>query len=268
MKTVRILCIGDLIGKTGVDLFSSHIAPLKKEHRADIVIVNGENSAPNGRGITSSIAEALFAAGADIISGGNHSFDQKEIYSYLSDLEKQIVRPANFPSGCPGRGATIFSIAPGLKLGFVNIQGRVFSRQQLDCPFKTLESILTFVKSQAQIVLVDFHAEATSEKAGFAYYFDGKVGGIFGTHTHVQTSDDRILPGGTGFISDIGMTGSLNSMIGMKKESIIHNMRTQLPVRFEVDTEPPFVISGVLFELNVDTGKTVSIERIFHVYKS
>ena len=267
MKTVRILCIGDLIGKTGVNLFNKHIATLKKQYAADLIVVNGENSAPNGRGITSAIAEDLFEHGANVITGGNHSFDQKEVYEYLADLEKPIIRPANYPTGCPGKGFFIVRLASGKKLGVVNLQGRVFSRQLLECPFKMLETMLTFLKSQTNLIIVDFHAEATSEKAGFAYSFDGKVSSIFGTHTHIQTSDERILPGGTAFITDIGMAGSLNSMIGMKKEPIIHNLRTQLPVKFEVDSQSPFVLSGILIELDQESGQAVSIERVFRVYQ-
>ncbi len=267
MKTVRVLCVGDLIGKTGVGLFNKHIASIKREYAADVVIVNGENSAPNGRGITGAIAEDLFEHGADVITGGNHSFDQKEIYEYLSDLERPIIRPANYPSGCPGKGSYILRLASGKKLAVVNLQGRVYSRQLLECPFKALETMLTFLKSQTNLIIVDFHAEATSEKAGFAYSFDGRVSAIFGTHTHVQTSDERILPNGTAFISDIGMVGSFNSMIGMKKEPIIHNLRTQLPVKFEVDTQPPFVLGGILIELDCESGRTIKVEGILRTYQ-
>ncbi len=266
-ELVKILCVGDVIGSPGLILFSKHISALKKEFSIDATIVNGENSAVNGRGITSLAANELLRSGADFITGGNHSFDQREVYETLSNLDFPLLRPANFPAGCPGRGVGFVSLPNGHKIGVINLQGRIFSRQQLECPFKALDSILTFVRSQTNIIIVDFHAEATSEKAGFAYFADGRVSAIFGTHTHVQTADERILPNGTGFITDIGMIGALNSMIGMKKDPIIHNMRTQLPVKFEVDTEPPFVISGIVFTIEKTSGKTVAIERIFKTYQ-
>lgn len=258
-KTIKLLCFGDLIGTPGCMLFQKHAQQLKEKYKADGIIVNGENSAPNGRGITAKIMTQLKEAGADLVTGGNHIWDQKEVYHYLAD-HSDLLRPANFPGGCPGRGVGFFECA-GVKIGVINLQGRIYMRQQLDCPFRALDSLVTFVKSQTPVVIVDFHAEASSEKAGMGLYADGRVSAVLGTHTHIQTADERILPGKTAFISDLGYAGSLNSMIGMTKESVLPNFLTQMPSKFEVEAKPPFVISGVCVEIEVSSGQAVSIER-------
>lgn len=260
MNTIRVLLIGDVVGATGRAMFQKHANRLKKEYAAQALIVNGENSSSRGRGITERIVRFFKHNGADVITSGNHIYAVKEVYSYL-DQDHTILRPANFPHGAPGVGVTTF-LCDGLLIGVMNLQGRVFMREHVDCPFRTAESILTYLRHKTNIIFLDFHAETTSEKNGLAYYLDGKISGFVGTHTHVQTADERVLPGGTAYITDLGMVGSLNSMLGMKKEPIINNFLTQLPTRFEVDNSVPVVLSGVCIEVNRTTGKAVSIERI------
>ena len=220
-------------------MFQKYAPKLKKEYGADAIIVNGENSASNGRGITPKIVTALKHNGADLITTGNHAFQKKESYSYYSS-NKDLLRPLNFPNSCPGTGVGIFNIN-AMAIGVINVQGQVFMRENLSCPFRAVESALTYLKDRTNIVIVDMHAETTSEKMGMGWYFDGKVSAVVGTHTHVQTADERILPQGTAFITDLGMAGAYNSMIGMKKEPILHRMLTQMPSKFEVESDLPYV---------------------------
>ena len=226
-----------------------------------MVIVNGENSGPRGRGITSRIAKNFIHNGADVITTGNHIWAEREIYQYLNQ-NNHIIRPANFPSGTPGKGATIITTLTGHSVGVINVQGRVFMRESLSCPFMAVDSLLSYLKERAQVVLVDFHAEATSEKYGMGHYLDGRVSAVFGTHTHVQTADEQILPKGTAYISDLGMVGALDSMLGMKKEPIIDHFITQMPTKFSVELTGPFVLSGVLITVDATTGKAEKIERV------
>lgn len=260
-NVIRILCVGDIVGATGRAMFNKHIARLRAEEQADIVMVNGENSANDGRGITPRVMEELKRSGADIVTSGNHIWDKKEIYPYL-DQNTDLIRPANYPQGNPGIGVTTVATSSGHLVGFINLQGRVFMRDNLACPFKAVDSLLTFLRSKTPIVIVDFHAEATAEKLGFAYYVEGRVSGVVGTHTHVQTADARVLPGGTAYITDLGMGGTLNSMIGMTKEPIIRQFLTQMPVRFAVDTASPMVLSGLLITVDAITGKAVAAKPI------
>ena len=198
--------------------------------------------------------------GADVVTSGNHIWAQRDIYSYLAE-NKDLLRPANFPSETPGVGVTIFS-CKGERVAVINVLGRVFMREHVDCPFRTVESILTYLKHQTPLVFVDMHAEATSEKIGLAHFLDGKVSGVVGTHTHVPTADERVLPGGTAFVTDLGMVGALNGMLGMKKGPIIQHFLTQMPTRFEVETEGPGVISGVYIDVDTATGKAIDIKRV------
>jgi len=259
MSNIRVLFLGDIIGVTGRTFFQKHIGRIKKEFDIDAIIVNGENSA-GGRGITSKIARFFKHNGVNVITTGNHIWRQREIYSYLAE-HKDLLRPANYPSFCPGTGVTTFE-CKGQVIGVINIQGRIFMRDHVDCPFKTAETLVTYLKSKTNIIFIDFHAEATSEKMGLAYHLDGKISGLVGTHTHVQTADERILPLGTAYISDLGMCGSLNSMIGMQKEQIISNLITQMPVKFVVAKEPPYVMTGAYIDVDSVTGKAVDITRV------
>jgi metallophosphoesterase (TIGR00282 family) len=260
MALVRILFIGDVVGQPGCQMFQKHTERLVKDHAIAAVIVNGENSAADGRGITPRLAAFFKQAGARVITTGNHIWNKREIYSYL-EQHADVLRPANFPSGAPGVGMTTFEVA-GATIGVINIQGRVFMREHLDCPFKTVESLLTYLKHKTKTILVDFHAETTSEKMAMGYFLDGKVSAVVGTHTHVQTADERVLPKGTAYISDLGMAGSLNSSLGMQKEPIINSFITQMPVKFSVSHEPPFIMQGVVIEIDTSSGKAVSIKRI------
>ncbi len=258
---MRILLIGDVVGCPGCAMFQKHIKHITEKYDIDGVIVNGENSAPDGRGITSKIAYFFKHNGANVITTGNHIWAKKEVYQYLNE-NKDLLRPANFPSECPGTGVTTFNIGKYV-VGVINLQARIFMREQVACPFKTADTLLTYLKTKTNIIFVDFHGETTAEKIGLAYYLDGRVTGVVGTHTHVQTADQRILPKGTAFITDLGMTGPLDSMIGMKKEPIIQNLITQMPVKFEVETTGPMILSGVYVELDVTLGKALNIERIY-----
>ncbi len=259
-KTIRVLLLGDVVGVIGRSMFAKHIKTVKEQHAIDFVIVNGENSCNNGRGITPRIADFFKEHGADVITSGNHIWDQYEIQTYLQ-THTNLLRPANFPAACPGSGVTIVN-CDGVQIAVINLQGRVFMREHTDDPFKAIDSILTYVHSKTNIVLVDFHAEATAEKLAMAFHVDGKVSAVVGTHTHIQTADERVLPKGTAYITDLGMAGSLNSMIGMTKESVMPTFLLQMPSRFVVDTKPPVVMSGVWVEIDTMTGKALKIERV------
>jgi metallophosphoesterase (TIGR00282 family) len=260
INAIRIACIGDVVGSTGVGMFQRHIPRLRKERSIDIVIVNGENSASDGRGITSRVMNSLRHNGADVVTSGNHIWAKREIYEYL-DQHTDLIRPLNYPQGVPGSGFTFVNIA-GYVVAVVNLQGRVFMRELVTCPFKSIDSVLSYIKSKASIIVIDMHAEATSEKQAIGFYCDGKVSAIVGTHTHVQTADERILPQGTAFITDLGMTGSLDSMLGMKKEPVIQHFIQQLPTKFTVDTSLPLVMSGVIIDIDPHTGHAMHIERL------
>lgn len=257
---LRVLCIGDVVGVIGRAMFQKYGDKIKREFNADIMVVNGENSGERGRGITSRIVRFFRHNGADIVTSGNHIWDEREIYNYL-EQHTDLLRPANFPNETPGIGVTTIAHRDIL-IGIVNVQGRVFMREHVSCPFKTIDTILSFLKDKTKCIIVDFHAETTSEKAGFGYYVDGRVSGVVGTHTHVQTADERILPHGTAFITDLGMVGSLNSMLGMKKDPIIKHLITQMPVKFEVETSNPVLLCGAVIDIDMTSGKAFNIERI------
>lgn len=259
MARIRVILLGDIVGAAGLAIFQKHISRLREQFRADAVIVNGENSA-NGRGITPAIMRFFKLHGVNVVTSGNHIWQKPEIISYFSQ-HTDLLRPINFPAGTPGSGVTTF-LCKGYEIGVINVQGRVFMRELLNCPFRAVESTLTYLAQKTPIIFLDVHAEATSEKMGIAYTFDGRVSAVVGTHTHVQTADARIMPGGTAYITDLGMAGSLNSMIGMKKEPIIQNFLTQMPTRFVVDTSLPVFMTGVCVEVDTETGKATSIESI------
>lgn len=259
-NSLRVILIGDVCGALGRAMFQKTVPVLKQKYNFDALIVNGENSAGDGRGITSRIMNFFKHNGANIVTSGNHIWAKRDIYSYLS-TNTDLLRPANFPSSDPGTGVTTFMVND-ITVGVINLQGRIFMRELVDCPFRTADSVLIFLKSRTNIILVDFHTETTSEKAALANYLDGKVSAVVGTHTHIQTNDSRILPKGTAFITDLGMTGALESVIGVKKEIIIEQMLTQMPIRFEVETKGPAVISGILVDIDTKSGKAISVESI------
>lgn len=259
MDTLSILMVGDIVGCAGRTIFERHINDLKKNHKIDFVIVNGENSA-HGVGITPRIADNFLKAGADVITSGNHIWHKKEIYQYLA-THTELLRPANYPSGVPGLGHTLVHKF-GVSYAVINVMGRVFMREDLDCPFKTTETLLMYLKDKTPLIFIDIHAEATSEKQAFASYFDGKVTAIFGTHTHVPTADERVLPCGTAYITDVGMAGAVNSLLGMEGRPVIQRFLTQMPVKFTVEMKPPYVLNAVLVKVDRISGRAQSIERL------
>lgn len=259
-KSIRVLIIGDVVGNIGCMMVQKHLRNLQTQFQIDATIVNGENSNQNGRGISSRIMQSFKHNGVDVVTTGNHVWDNNDIYEYMRN-HNDIVRPANFPSTCPGSGVTTFN-CNGIEVAVVNVQGRVFMKEDLDCPFLALDTILNYLKHRTKIIIVDVHAEATAEKICLGYYVDGRVSCVVGTHTHVQTADERVLPLGTAYITDLGMTGSLNSSIGMKKDPMIERFKTQMPNKFIVETQPPVIMTGVWVEIDTVTGKAIQINRV------
>jgi len=255
---LKILFVGDVVGRPGRLALSCRLDRLVDIHAVDLVVVNGENAAA-GFGLTVDITRELFDLGADVITTGNHIWDKREILPHL-DSFPALLRPANYPPGVPGRGSGIFSTSAGIKVGVLNLEGRVFMNN-LECPFRAADKLVEELRRTTPIILVDFHAEATSEKVAMGCYLDGRVSAVVGTHTHVQTADERILPGGTGYITDAGMTGSRDAVIGIRKELAIERFLTQLPVRFEVAKRDP-VLCGVLFDIDEQTGRAQAVHRI------
>ena len=255
---MRILFIGDVVGRAGRRAVREVLPLLKREEEIDFVVANGENAA-GGIGITPEKAEELLSMGVDVITSGNHIWKKREILPYL-DRHPRILRPANYPPGAPGRGSGVYTARDGTRVAVLNLEGRVFMRP-LESPFRVSEQQIEILKGQTPIVIVDFHAEATSEKMAMGWFLDGEVTAVIGTHTHVQTSDERILPGGTAYITDAGMTGPVNSVIGMKKEIAIQGFLTQLPNRFEVATGE-VELQGVILEVEETTGRALEIRRV------
>ncbi len=253
---MNILCVGDVVGSAGCAHLRHVLPRLKRELAVDVCIVNGENSA-DGNGILPTSAQALFEAGADVITGGNHTFRRWEIYDYLEE-EPMLLRPANLPSGTPGRGITTVDRGR-YQVTVINLQGTVYM-ESLENPFDALDRLLAQA-GNPRFCVVDFHAEATAEKKGLGFYADGRISALFGTHTHVATADEQILPSGTGFISDVGMTGPTLSCLGVKPELAIQKMRTKLPVRFAV-AEGPCMMDALLFTLDDATGHTTAVRRV------
>ncbi|MDT3699673.1 MAG: TIGR00282 family metallophosphoesterase [Thermincola sp.] len=257
---MRILMIGDIVGRSGRKAVRETLTTIRQELKLDMIVANGENAA-GGNGITCEIAKDLFGFGVDVITSGNHIWDKKEILSYI-DREPRLLRPANYPSGTPGKGVGVYDIN-GCKVGIINLSGLVYM-PNLDCPFRMCDELINSICHETKIILVDFHAEATSEKAALSWYLDGRASAVVGTHTHIQTADERVLPEGTAYITDIGMTGPYNSVIGVKIDLVLQKFKTQMPVRFEV-AEGPYQFNAVVIEVNEETGKAISIERIFNI---
>jgi metallophosphoesterase (TIGR00282 family) len=256
--TVKILLIGDIVGEVGRRMVCQQLLPLVQQQSVDLVIANGENAA-GGFGITPKIAEELFRVGVHVITLGNHTWDKKEIIDYLPK-EERLLRPANYPEGAPGAGRVVVTTATGERVGVLHLVGRVFMAP-LDCPFRRARSELDLLKSSTKVIVVDFHAEATSEKVAMGWYLDGEVSAVLGTHTHVQTADEQILPRGTAYITDVGMTGPTQSVIGIKRELVIERFVTQIPKRLETASGPG-QLSGAMVEVNHQTGQARSVRRI------
>jgi len=252
---MNILAIGDVVGSVGCNFLRAHLPQLKKSKGIDLVIANGENSA-DGNGLTPVSAQFLFDSGVDVITTGNHSFRRRESYE-LYDSCEYLLRPANYPSSAPGKGFCIVDMGR-IQVGIINLMGVVYM-ESLESPFDVADRLLT--SDMPKITLIDFHAEATGEKRSFGYYLDGRVSAVFGTHTHVQTADACVLPNGTGYLSDLGMTGPINSVLGVKSELVIQKMRTKMPVRFDL-ADGNCQMDCALLDIDEKTGKTISIVRI------
>ena len=257
--TMNILCIGDVVGSNGCRFLRAHLPQLKKLKSIDLVIANGENSA-DGNGLTPTSLEYLLASGVDVVTTGNHSFRRKESYP-LYDETETLIRPANFPEGStPGRGMCLVDLGR-VQVAVINLMGTVYL-ESLACPFATLDKLIAEAKKEARVIIVDFHAEATGEKRALGYYADGRVSALFGTHTHVPTADECVLPKGTGYITDAGMTGAVESVLGVKPEIIIEKMKTKLPVRFELVSGDTNKMDCVLFDVDEKSGLCRSAQRM------
>ena len=257
---MRILFIGDIFGSTGRRVLAENLTGILNENKIDVCIANGENVA-GGRGITKNIVKKLHKYGIQIISGGNHSMYDEEIYDSSPPVD-HLLRPLNLQNETKGWGKTVYQLPDGRKIGVANLLGRTFMDENLPCPFQTGMAAAKELSRHTPIIIIDFHAEATSEKICFANYLDGNVSAVLGTHTHVQTADERILPKGTAFISDVGMTGPEKSAIGMKLESVLQKYLYQSHIRFEPATEGP-MFNAVVLDIDDKSGKANSISRIY-----
>ncbi len=261
---MNILFIGDIVGRAGRMALDARLGRLVDRCNADLVVANGENAAA-GFGLTPDVARDLFAYGVDVLTSGNHIWDKRDILELLS-REPRLLRPANYPPGLPGRGSGLYTTAGGGKVGVINLEGRVFM-SNLECPFRAADGLIEELRRETPVILVDFHAEATSEKMALGHYLDGRVSVVVGTHTHVQTADEQILSGGTAYLTDAGMTGSRDAVIGIRKELAIERFLTQLPVRFEVAKKSP-VLCGLLVTIDETSGKALAVERILEILEN
>lgn len=254
---MNILFIGDIVGKLGRQLTKELLPELKKELAADLVIANGENAA-HGVGITLKIYDELMEMGIDVLTMGNHIWDNKE---FIKDVDKcpNLVRPANYPPMVPGKDHIIIK-----GVGIINLVGRIFM-QPVDCPFRTAEPLIEKIKKEAKIVIVDMHAEASSEKMAMGFFLDGKVSAVIGTHSHVMTADEQILPNGTAYITDLGMVGAQHSVIGVQIKPILERFLTQMPRKYDPEEKGPGIFNAVFLKIDAETGKALEIKRIFRV---
>lgn len=256
---MNILLIGDTIGKPGRHAVHNCIGRVKAEHKIDFVVVNGENLA-GGVGIQPDSFKAILETGADVVTSGNHIWAKKEVREILGH-DPRLLRPHNYPSENPGSGVGLYD-CKGMPVAVINLMGRTFMNINLDCPFKAADRALAEVQGKAKIILVDMHGEASSEKRAMGWYLDGRVSSVTGTHTHIMTADEEILPKGTAYLTDIGMSGSPNSVIGMKQPQVLSRFLTGAPSRFEVAEELPYLFQAVVVSVDNTTGKASKIERI------
>ncbi|MDW4479367.1 TIGR00282 family metallophosphoesterase [Staphylococcus saprophyticus] len=254
---MRLLFIGDIVGKVGREAITTYLSRLKQTYRPTVTIVNAENAA-HGKGLTEKIYKDLLREGVDFMTMGNHTYGQRQIYDFI-DSANRMVRPANFPEEAPGVGMRFIQINE-IKLAIINLQGRAFM-QDIDDPFKKADKLINEAKKETDYIFVDFHAETTSEKNAMGWYLDGRASAVVGTHTHIQTSDERILPGGTGYITDVGMTGFYDGILGINRHEVITRFITSLPQRHVVPDEGRSVLSGVIIDINKE-GRTTHIERV------
>ena len=255
---MNILFIGDVVGSMGRDMIKEYVPKLKEKFRPHVTIINGENAA-GGRGITEKIYRGFLEVGAQVVTLGNHTWDNREIYEFI-DHAKYLVRPANFPENNPGQGIAYLKMNSD-EVAVISLQGRTFLPPS-DCPFRKADELIEEAQKRTPIIFVDFHAEATSEKQAMGWYLDGRVSAVVGTHTHVQTADNRILPKGTAFMSDVGMTGPYDGILGMEREVVLRRFVTGMPARFEVPKDGRSQLSAVYIEIDKKNGKAKKIERI------
>jgi metallophosphoesterase (TIGR00282 family) len=255
---MRILFIGDIVGAPGRRIVRERLADILSQRHVDLCIANGENSAA-GFGITPRIAEELLGTGIEVLTGGNHSWDRREIMEFIAN-EPRLLRPANFPAGSPGSGLFVGMAKNGAKFAVLDLQGRTFMIP-IDNPFEVVKAELAKIPPEVKVIIVDMHAEATSEKLAMGWNLDGKVSAVLGTHTHVQTADHRVLPGGTAYITDVGMTGPHDSILGMEKAPIVQRFHDALPVRFNV-AEGDVQMNAVLLDIDEASGRARAIERL------
>ncbi|NLY92161.1 MAG: TIGR00282 family metallophosphoesterase [Firmicutes bacterium] len=257
---MKVVFLGDIVGRPGRKVVQEYLPEIIRKYTPDLTVANGENAA-GGFGLTLEVATELLQNGVDVITLGNHTWKHKEINQVL-ERYKQILRPVNFPPGTPGEGAGLFVARNGYPVGVISLMGQVYLEPALDCPFRVGQEKVSLLKQKTPYVLVDFHAEATSEKMALGHYLDGLASAVLGTHTHVATADERILPGGTGFITDVGMCGPADSVLGVKKELAIQKFVTKRPVKFEI-ASGSVELNGVYLEMD-QQGRTTRIERIIY----
>jgi metallophosphoesterase (TIGR00282 family) len=258
VSLLTILFVGDIVGRPGRRILKAFLTELRRAEMVDLVIANGENSA-GGFGISLEVCQELLTTGVDVITLGNHTWDNREVSKVL-EQERRVIRPVNYPNGTPGEGFYIAETDRGIRVGIINVLGLVFL-EPLSCPFLTVDYYLDSIRKKTPYVIVDFHAEATSEKMALGWYLDGRVSAVIGTHTHIATADERILPKGTGYITDVGMTGPKNSVLGIAPQLVITKFLTKRPVKFEL-ASGPIQFNGVILEID-ENGLTTSIRRIY-----
>ncbi|WP_214482756.1 TIGR00282 family metallophosphoesterase [Bacillus sp. SM2101] len=254
---MKILFIGDVVGSPGRDMVNEYVPKLKKKYLPSVTIINGENAA-GGKGITEKIYHGFIKAGAQAVTLGNHTWDNRDIFEFI-DSAKYMIRPANFPEGVPGIGI-VYIPCEGREVAIINLQGRTFLNPN-DCPFTKADELIEEARKRTKIIFVDFHAEATSEKQAMGWYLDGRVSAVVGTHTHVQTADHRILPQGSAYITDVGMTGPYDGILGVDREAVLKRFLTNLPVRFEV-TDGRAQLNAVVIDIDNKTGRAKGIKNI------
>ncbi|MFN8008001.1 MAG: TIGR00282 family metallophosphoesterase [Terriglobia bacterium] len=254
---MKIFFVGDIVGKPGREALEHNLPQILESRGIDLCVANAENAAA-GNGVTPRLGEELLGLGIDVLTSGNHVWDKKEVLPYF-ELQPRLLRPANYPPATPGKGHYVGTTRAGHPFAVINLQGRVFM-PPIDCPFRTGDELLTQIQGAAKVILIDFHAEATAEKQAIGWYFDGRVSAIIGTHTHVATADEHVFPQGTAYISDAGMTGPHDSIIGVKKEIVLPKFINQLPARFETATDD-VQINGVEIEVDETTGRAISVQR-------
>ena len=261
---MKVLFLGDVFGKPGREVLKAKLPVMVEENNIDFVIANGENAA-GGIGITPDICKTLLNMGVDIVTSGNHIYKKNEILDYI-ERQPRLLKPANYPPATPGSGYHIMSDKKNNRIAVINICGRVFI-DYFDCPFRTIDKIINNIREETPVIIVDFHAEVTSEKVAMGWYLDGRVSAVVGTHTHIQTADERILPGGTAYITDVGMVGPRDSVIGVKKENIIKRFLTMMPQKFTV-SDDNYLVNAVVIDINEKSGRANNITRLNMVIES